>query len=182
MELPVGNPIKENMETSRIDFSKLFPTLHEHALTGYMDLSFISSNGAECGTLLYNEGEIIAAEYDYLASGTTIKGKDALSRCINACVGVGAFSICDLSSEELMSARESDRESVLKYKPSIPELTQMLSEEFREIPPTNKKSQMTAVTGPGGKAQISRDAVLKKYGISHPDDKMLDSLISTINS
>ena len=36
MEMPVGVPIKEGMDTSKVDFQKLFPTLREHGLTGYI--------------------------------------------------------------------------------------------------------------------------------------------------
>ena len=61
-----GKPIKEGMETDTVDFQKLFPTLREHKLTGYVAINIMTNNGMEEAVLLFNAGEIIAANYNYL--------------------------------------------------------------------------------------------------------------------
>lgn len=180
MELPTGTPIKEGMNTNRVDFRKLFPTLREHLLTGYMSVDLMTNSGMEEGVLLYNKGEIIAADYTYISIEKTLVGEDALKLVMNAMAGDGVFDVYEVPEGELIKARENNREGVLKYKPTDEEIMGMVPDTFTEVPPKEEKKviKTEVVKTLGG---ISKDEVLKKYGISRPDDRMVDTLLKDLH-
>jgi hypothetical protein len=179
MDLPAGMLIKDNMDTKRVDFHKLFPTLRDFKLTGYMALDLLTDNGIEEGYLLYKDGEIIAAEYNYLARGKSKHGTDALKEFMNGCMGDGKFDVYEIDSAIIKQVREKNEGDVLKYKPTEKEIFGMLPETFDEKVLEEGRIKVTteAIKKGGG---ISREEVLKKYGISHPDERMLDSLLEGI--
>jgi hypothetical protein len=181
MDLHLGKPIKEGMETETVDFQKLFPMLRQHKLNGYMSMDLMTSNGMEEATLLFREGEIIAAEYIYLAKEKTLYGEEALKQSFNACLGKGTFDIHELQEEEIIAGREMNRQTVLKYKPSDKEIIEMIPESFQDKSLEEKRAEAAlkaeAIKKSGG---ISREDVLKKYGINHPDDHMLDALLGDV--
>lgn len=181
MELPLGSPIKEGMDISSADFRKLFPTFREHRLTGYVALDILTDNGLEEGTLLYNDGEIIAADYTYLAKDKTVHGEDALRLVMNACAGTGRFDVCEIGAGEIIGIRERNREDVLKYKPTDEEINALIPEMFVKQALEEKAVGVKAeeVKAMGG---VSKEEVLKKYGISRPDERMLDHLLEGLGS
>lgn len=181
MDLPLGTPIKEGMDTGNVDFRKLFPALKEHQLTGYVVTELLTNNGIEEGTLLYSEGDVAAAQYTYVARGLVIKGDGALKLMLNACAGDGKLDVYELEEAQMVAAREGDRDSVLKYKPTGEELLALLPDTFTEVMPPEKteKVRIEAAKATGG---VSKEDVLKKYGISHPDEKALDSLLKGLGT
>lgn len=181
MDRRLGRMIKEGVDTDRIDFRRLFPILKEHNLNGYMALDLLTNNGVEEGTLLYRDGDIIAAEYRYLAKELVRRGDDALKSFLNGCMGAGNFDVYELSEKEIVEAREKNRESVLKYKPTNKELFDLMPDTFTEsLLETERKVKISDATvkSAGG---VSREDVLKKYGISHPDERMLDTLLRSVS-
>ncbi len=181
METPAGTPIKEGLDTTTVDFRKLFPTLRDHHLTGYMAVDILTNNGIEEGILLYNEGEIIAAEYEYLAQGETVSGEDALKLIMNACTGKGTFDVYEIPKTGIMEIREKNRANVLKYKPTNEEIFGYIPDSFTENKVGEKKSAAVKAEEIKAGGEISREDVLKKYGISHPDERMLDTLLKDIS-
>ena len=181
MELPAGKPIKEGMETQTVDFRKLFPALKEHKLTGYLALDIMASNGMEEGTLLFNQGEVIAVDYIYLAKEKIVNGQDALELVMNSCSGAGSFDVYEIESSEIIGVREKNREKVLKYKPTNEELMSLLPDTFDDrvlAEEQKRKIEAETIKSMGG---VSKDDILKKYGISRPDEKMVDKLIDDLN-
>jgi hypothetical protein len=178
MNLPVGTLIKEGMQTKKVDFHKLFSTLKAHNLNGYLMLDIMTNNGIEGGSLLFKDGEIIAADYRYLAKDKTLHGEEALKLFMNACIGDGNFDIYDLG-DKIVDVRESNREDVLKYKPSMEEVAGMIPDTFTELSPEEeaKKVKVEAIKSMGG---VSKDEVMRKYGIVHPDDRMVDKIIKGV--
>lgn len=176
MDLPVGMLVKEGMETIRVDLRKLFSTLSVHNFTGYVAVDIMTNNGIEEGTLLLRNGEIIAAEYEYLARGCVVRGEEAMKLTVNACAGDGNFDIYELGDEESVRVREGNQESVLKDKPTLNDVLAILPETFVENTFETRPIviRQEAIKLAGG---VSKDEVLKKYGISHPSDKALDKML-----
>ncbi len=175
MDMPVGTPIKEGMDTSRADFQKLFPTLREHRLSGYMALAIMTDNGVEEGELLFNHGEIIAAEYKYVAKEKTVHGEDALKLFMNACMGTGTFDVYEL--DDVISVREKNRINVLKYKPTDEDIRKLLPDTFIEQTLEEEVKRVKPVASVKTPSRLSREEVLKKYGISHPDERAVEQLL-----
>jgi len=180
MEIPAGTPIKEGLDTTTVDFRKLFPTLRDHHLTGYFAVDIMTNNGVEEGILLYNEGEIIAADYTYLAQGQTLDGDEGLKRVMNACAANGTFDVYEISTENIVVIREQNRTKVLKYKPTNEEIFGYIPDSFTEIRVGEKKAAAVKAEEIKAGGQVSREDVLKKYGISHPDERMVDTLLKDI--
>ena len=181
MKISAGRPIKQGMETDSVDFAQLFPTLRGHSLTGYMALSIMTDNGLEEGTFLFKEGEIIALEYKYLAKEKIVTGEAALKLIMNACLGRGTFDVYELSEEEIIQTREDNRNTVLKYKPTNKELIELLPDSFTDITLEEKiAAAKTTAVDSATSGKVSREAVLKKYGISHPDERMVDNLLKDV--
>jgi len=180
MDLPAGMPIKECMNTSSIDFRKLFLTLKQHQLTGYLAVDVITNNGIEEGRLLLNNGDIIAAGYDYLAAEKRINGEMAMRLTMNALMADGRMDIYEMTDKEVINAREKNRDSVLKYKPTDSDISGMLPDSFVEMSLEEESKaaiQAQAIKSAGG---VTKEDVLKKYGIAHPDQRMLDKLFEGI--
>lgn len=178
MDLPTGTPIREGMEMTNVDFRKLFAAFRDHGLTGYLVLDIMTNNGIEEGTLLFSGGDVIGAEYDYVAKGKVLKGDEALSFVMNACMGDGRFDVVQITAEEFISTREGNRECVMKYKPTDAEVMGMLPDTFSEQRLEEKAVKVAPVAI--AKGTVSREEVLKKYNITHPDQKMLDKLLEGI--
>jgi hypothetical protein len=179
MDLPVGMPIKEGMDTDNANFRKLFPALGEHSMTGYMALNIITNNGIEEGIVLFQSGDVVAAEYTYLAKGQTVKGTDALVVFMNSCLGNGRFDIYELTADELRESLEKNKDAVFRKKPTQADLLGLLPDHFTErvlggpAPMIRAETVRTA----GG---VSREDILKKYNITHPDEKALDKMLDGI--
>ncbi len=178
MDLPTGTPIREGMETTNVDFRKLFAAFRDHALTGYFVLDIMTNNGIEEGTILLSNGAVVGAEYDYVAKGKVLKGDEALSFVMNACMGDGRFDVVQVTEAEFISTREGNREFVLRYKPTDTEVMGMLPDTFSEQ--RLEEKAVKVATKEVVKGTISREEVLKKYNITHPDQKMLDHLLEGI--
>jgi hypothetical protein len=170
------------MKTPSVDFQRLFPTLREHRLNGYMALDIMTNNGIEEAMLLFREGEIIAAEYRYLAREQSMKGEDALKLAMRACMGVGTFDIYELGEDEVIGAREDNRDAVLKYKPTDKELLALLPESFQDISLEEKRAATIKAEALQSRGGVSREEVLRKYGISHPDERMVDVLLNNMTN
>lgn len=176
MDLPAGMPIKEGMDTNSVDFRKLFPTLKAHKLTGYLAVDVMTGNGMEEGRLLLINGDITAAGYDYIAVDKRINGENALRLTLNALMADGRMDIYEMTDAEAVSVREKNRDAVLRYKPTDKEIAEMLPDSFMEMTLEGKKTAAVkpeAIKSAGG---ISKEDVLKKYGITHPDQRMVDKL------
>jgi len=184
MDVPAGTSIREGMDTANVDFRKLFPTLRQHRLNGYVALDIMTNNGIEDAVLLFVNGEATAGIYNYLSKGLSIKADDALPLFMNACVGDGRFDIVELASDDVLDVREKNRDAVFKYKPTEKELLAFLPDSFTEKSVEEKKEAVSikpeAIKGAGG---VSREELLKKYNITHPDkravDKLLDGIVSS---
>lgn len=182
MDIPAGRPIKECMGTANVDFKRLLPTLQEHSLTGYLAVDIMTSNGMEEGILLFNSGGVIAAEYVYVAKEHVVRGEDALKLVLNSLAGDGCLDIFELDEADMLTAREANRDSVLRYKPSAEEIISFLPDSFTETSIEVQKPveiRADAIRASGG---VSKEDVLKKYGISHPDERMVEKLLSEVVS
>ena len=127
--------------------------------------------------MLFNSGEIIAAEYKYVAKEKMVHSEDALKLFMNACMGVGTFDIYEL---DVVGVREKNRDDVLKYKPTNEEVRKLLPDTFIE---QTLKEEVKRIKPRGVKTRgrVSKEDVLKKYGISHPDERALDQLLKDIS-
>ncbi len=178
MDMPVGRPVKEGIDTRKVDFRKLFPTLSEHQLSGYMALDIMTDNGMEEGLLLFHQGDIIASEYKYVAREKVVRGKEALPLFMNGCMGQGTFDVYEL--DDVVGVRERNRDDVLKYKPTKEEVEKLLPDTFVQQTLEEERRVKVEAEGVEVSGEVSKEDVLKKYGITHPDDRAVDELLKNI--
>ncbi len=177
MKIPLGSLLKGNLAIERVDFHKLIQTLAEHNFTGYLVMDLMTNNGMEEGILLFKDGDAVASEYLYLARSQSLTGRSALREVMNACASMGVFDIYSLSQEEVLSSRASG--GWLDHKATLNELLEMIPERFEEriIEEPRPGERVSTIPKPAG---LTREEILKKYGISAPDEKMLDKLLRDV--
>jgi|GEM_PF-1733167 len=181
MEIPLGKSLGEDMDLEAADFTQLIPKLKNASLSGYLALTIMSKNGTEEGLLLFDEGAIIAAEYEYFSQNITVSGDRALPLVLNASTASGVFDIFELSAEELKGAQDSNPSSLLKVSPDDKDIASMIPASFTEIGLELKSKEKKEIKAQIQKSdRISKEAVLEKYGISTPDPDKVEELLSEI--
>ncbi|MBN2518010.1 MAG: DUF2226 domain-containing protein [Candidatus Altiarchaeota archaeon] len=183
MEIPLGSPIGENMELGSSDFRKLLAALKKKQINGYIALDIMTNNGVEEGMLLLSSGDIIAAEYGYLSQNKTIAGDDALPRILNSCAAPGLFDLYELSPKDIELTRGFNKEQLLSKVPTVEDVSAMIPDTFNErLLVEEKEAAKAKPTAAVKGAGLNKEEVLKKYGITKPDEKKVDELLKMVGA
>ncbi|MFH1199717.1 MAG: DUF2226 domain-containing protein [Candidatus Micrarchaeota archaeon] len=102
VSLPAGKVIKTGLDLAAIDFFSLLAELKSKAFNGYLSITVSGYGGLEDGTLVFDNGKIVASFYDYLRYDQKLVGEAALARCFNASQAkVGVIDLYQLSNEQV---------------------------------------------------------------------------------
>jgi len=183
MDIPIGNPVGENMELNRADFQKLILKFKKLDINGYIVIDIMTVNGAEEGLLLFGSGDVIAAQYEYLNQDKFINGDNALPLVLNACMATGFFNFYELPSKDVELAKSFNKQQLLSKIPSPEDIAAMIPDTFRGSKlEEEEKPRKIKPAGTVAKTGVTKEDVLKKYGIVHPDEKKVDELLEMIGA
>ena len=179
----MGNPVGGNMELNRADFQKLLLKFKKLQINGYVVIDIMTNNGAEEGILLFNSGDVIAAQYEYLNQEKIVDGDDALPLVLNASTSPGFFNFYEFASKDVELAKSFNKQQLLSKLPVAEDIAAMIPDTFQES--ELKKEEVERKIKPGHvvkKTGVTKEDVLKKYGIVHPDEKKVDELLEMVGA
>lgn len=102
MNLPAGNVIKTDVDVATVDFLALLKELGVKLFNGYLAIAIKGNGGIEEGTLLFDNGKIVAATYEYFKHGKTLLADKAFVRILNASFAKhGSVDLVLLSNEQV---------------------------------------------------------------------------------
>ncbi len=102
MNLPAGNVIKTDVDVATVDFLALLKELGLKLFNGYLAIAIKGNGGIEEGTLLFDNGKIVAATYEYFKHGKTMLADKAFVRVLNASFAKhGSVDLVQLSNEQV---------------------------------------------------------------------------------
>jgi hypothetical protein len=178
MDIPVGKLVGESMDVDNVDFKQLLSKLESLKFSGYMALDLVTNNGMEEGVLLFNSGAIVAAEYVYFSGDHVIAGGEALPLVLNACASNGRFDLHELQKRDVELAEGFNKNLLVRKSLTTQEAISMIPETFvAKLLETEKKEIKPAMAKVEG---VDKGAILKKYGIVHPDEKKVDDLLRQV--
>ncbi len=157
MDLPSGEKIEQGIVLKTLKLEKTLTDLAQTKFSGYLALTIDSSTGIEEGAVLFREGKIIAAVYEYGQVKLIHYGETAFQEFMNALHAPhGVLDIYQLSKQqaELIVAFNEK----MKAEHEVKDLKNLLAAKF-----SNQYSQQALIQAPG--AYQSKIAVMKKLGL-----------------
>ena len=112
MQLIEGRMIEQALSIKETSFSGKASELIKKQFSGYVNLTIEGFDGLEEGTLIFREGAIIAAVYEYLKYGVSVNGNSAIAQVFNA--GSAEFGAFDV-----VQFRSTDAELTIAVNPKI---------------------------------------------------------------
>lgn len=102
MNLPAGKPVKTAIDVATVDFVALLGELSGKNFNGYLCITIQGANGIEDGTLIFDNGKIVASTYEYLKYSKTMAGEAAFVRIVNASAAQqGVIDIYQLTNDQV---------------------------------------------------------------------------------
>ncbi|HEV8290030.1 MAG TPA: DUF2226 domain-containing protein [Candidatus Norongarragalinales archaeon] len=102
MNLTSGVPLKQALDVATIDFPGLFRELKGKSFNGYACLAVQGAIAIEEGTLVFDNGKVVACFYEYYKHNKLLVGEQAFPRVMNATAAkVGVLDIYALKNEEV---------------------------------------------------------------------------------
>ncbi|MCX8189636.1 MAG: DUF2226 domain-containing protein [Candidatus Diapherotrites archaeon] len=133
MELPLGTPYQEHLKTTEVDMLKGINDLMQKAFTGYIVVTIQGIDGMEEGAILFRNGIIVGAGYEFMKSGTTIDGTDAFEIVLNAFKAkAGIIDIYSLSLQHMDLVIAFHEKMLIKAKIDPKTLQKLYPKEFSD--------------------------------------------------
>jgi hypothetical protein len=179
MNLPAGVAVKTGLDVASVDFGSLVKELESKKFDGYVCACVKGYNGLEEGTLVYEEGKIVACFYEYYAHSKTLYGTSAFTRIINASAAkFGVVEIYQLSHEQVQLIIAFNEQAVF-----VP--AQMEAKDWKVPEFSSKYEEQVAQE----KAREGKESLLEKYKIAgvqsetggfsskNADDEIIEELV-----
>ncbi|HLC79322.1 MAG TPA: DUF2226 domain-containing protein [archaeon] len=84
MNLPVGEVISRGLNLREMDVKRLVEGFYDKGFSGYVVITLEGYDGLEEGVLIFKEGGMLAAMYEYDLHGFTVFGDQALPQVFNS--------------------------------------------------------------------------------------------------
>lgn len=156
MRIAVGVPVERCLELDKIDSKQYLLKLMSEKFNGYICVTIMGKTGIEEGVLLFHNGEIVSADYEYFRYNRNFPSDSGLKRCLNALLGFGLLDTYSLSPYQVQLIMTLNEECGLSEKVTKGDLEKLWPEEFtyqyeEELIPLKEK--------------ISKEEVLKRIGV-----------------
>ncbi|HIH10147.1 MAG TPA: hypothetical protein HA254_05785 [Candidatus Diapherotrites archaeon] len=84
MNLPVGEVISRGLNLREMDLRRLLEGFYDKGFSGYIVATIDGYDGVEEGVLIFKDGGMVAALYDYDQHGLTVMGDGAMPHVFNS--------------------------------------------------------------------------------------------------
>lgn len=160
MNLPIGEPVAEQVSLREFDAQGIINSLFERAFSGYVVVTIDGFDGMEEGVLIFKKGLLVASFYEYLNYDITVFGEPALVQAFNAFAAeFGAVDIYNLSNQQIELVTAFNDKIALPKPLLKNEAGRMYVKDFTD---QYAKQVLSEVL----KTHESRESVFKKFGLS----------------
>ncbi|MEM4663100.1 MAG: DUF2226 domain-containing protein [Candidatus Diapherotrites archaeon] len=133
MELPLGTPYQEHLKTTEVDMLKGITELMQKNFTGYIIVTIHGIDGMEEGAILFRNGLIVGAGYEFMKHGVTIEGTNAFEIVLNAFKAkYGIIDIYSLSLQHMDLVIAFHEKMLIKAKIDPKTLQKLYPKEFSD--------------------------------------------------
>lgn len=160
MNLPVGDIISKGVNIREIDARKLIEGFYDKNFSGYIIATLEGFDGLEEGVLLFKEGFLAAALYEYDLYGVTVFGDGAVLHFFNA---LGAqYIVGDIVS---LTNQQVDLITAFNDKSRLSRLVSK-NDVSRLVPRAYSTELAKGVLSQFVKKEDSKKDIFKKFGLS----------------
>ncbi|MFH0971878.1 MAG: DUF2226 domain-containing protein [Candidatus Micrarchaeota archaeon] len=161
MNLPAGIIVKTAIDVATIDFSALLKELREKAFNGYIAMTIQGISGMEEGTVVCDNGKIVASFYEYFKYNKQVLGDLAFQRVMNSSAAKhGVVDIFQLTNDQVQLILAFNERAICL--PSETDIKRLKVEEFS--PFFEEQVKETASVG-------TKDELMKKYKLGDVEKK-----------
>lgn len=98
----MGIPIKQGVDVATVNFMGLLAEVMKKKFDGYLCICVQGRGGMEEGTLVFEDGRIVASMYEYFRYNKILMGEQAFARVLNASAAKhGIIEIYQLTAEQV---------------------------------------------------------------------------------
>ena len=102
MNLPIGEMLSQGVNFKEVDGKKLVESFFDKKFSGYLVVTIEGVNGIEEGIILFKEGRIAGAFYDYDLAGITVFGDTSIPHVFNSFAAENVVAdIVSLSNQQV---------------------------------------------------------------------------------
>lgn len=161
MNLPSGLTIKSGVDVATIDFSELIKQLKEKGFNGYIAITIQGIGAIEEGEVIFDNGKIVAAFYEYFKYAKKVTGDLAFQRIMNASASKhGVIDIFQLTNDQVQLILAFNEQAICL--PTENDIKKLRTEEFSPFFEEQVKES----------AQIgTKSDLLKKYKLGDVEKK-----------
>ncbi|VVC00594.1 Uncharacterised protein [uncultured archaeon] len=160
MNLPVGDLISRGVNLREIDIKKLIDGFYEKSFSGYLIVTLEGFDGIEEGVLIFKEGTLNAAFYEYDLYGITVFGDSAIPHIFNSLVA--PYLIGDIIA---LSDQQVDLIAAFNEKSRLAKPVQR-NDVARLIPKSYSTDLAKSMLGQYLKKEDSKKEIFKKFGLT----------------
>jgi len=84
MNLPIGEMVSQGVNFKEVDGKKLVESFFDKKFSGYLVVTIEGTNGIEEGIILFKDGRLVGAFYDYDLAGITVFGDTSIPHVFNS--------------------------------------------------------------------------------------------------
>lgn len=129
MNLPPGITVKSAIDIATIDFAALLKELKDKSFNGYLALAIQGKGGFEEGILVFDNGKVVAAFYEYFKFSKVVLGDSAFQRVMNASAAKqGILDIFQLTNDQVQLILAFNEQAICL--PSDADIKKLKSGEF----------------------------------------------------
>ena len=160
MNLPVGDIVSKDINMREIDNRKLIEGFYDKSFSGYLVFSLDGYDGIEEGVLLFKDGFLTAAFYEFDLHDITLFGDSAIPHVFNAIMAPGIVGdIVALTNQQVDLITAFNDKAKLK-KP-------IGRKDFKWLIPKAYSSELSAgVLNQFTKKEEPKKDILRKFGLS----------------
>ncbi len=160
VNLPVGEVLSQGVDFNGVDARKLVESFYEKKFSGYLVMTLQGVKGVEEGILLFKEGSLVAAFYEYCLPGITVFGDASVPHVFNSFAGeFVAADIVSLSNQQVDLVTAFNDKSKLNKPVSKGDIPKMIPKVYS----TKFAEGVLSQVDPGNS---SKKDLFKKLGLS----------------
>jgi len=160
VNLPVGEVISRDLNLREMDVKRLVEGFFDKRFSGYLVATIDGYDGVEEGVLIFKEGSLIAALYEYDLHGITVFGTAALPHVFNSFAAV--YVVADIVS---LTNQQVELVTAFNDKSKLSKAVGR-GEVGRLIPKVYSHEYAKAVLTDVVKKEESKVDIFKKLGLS----------------
>ena len=160
MNLPIGEMLSRGVNFKEVDGKKLVEGFFDKKFSGYLVVTLEGIDGIEEGIILFKEGRIVGAFYDYDLEGITVFGDTSIPHVFNSFAAEHVVAdIVSLSNQQVDLVTAFNDKSKLEKPINRGQIRKLIPKVFSNQPAQSVLSEISS-------EKDSRKDIFKKLGLT----------------